>query len=105
MGGNSSRCRAWNVQSRRNGGRSPGAATVRRRALSAPYVGQGNPALVGGGFGAVVVGTEGGGGGGGFVVVGRGREPPQDTRAQAARIAPRAARLLAVAAFSAEMAP
>jgi hypothetical protein len=62
--------------------------------LSAPYVGQGSAAFVAGGFGAVVVGTEDG-----------GRVLPHETRAPTAAIATTAARLLAIAALSAEMAP
>src|SRR6476659_9087329 len=102
MGGNSSRCRPWNVQSRRNGGRNPGAETVRRRAFPAPYVGHGSAAPAGGGFRAVVAGMEGGGA---DVVVGRGRVLPHETRAPVATIAPSAARRLPIAALSAEMAP
>ena len=88
---NSSRCLPWSVQSRRKGGRSPGAATARRRALPAPYVGHGSAAFFGAGLrgrAAVVVGA-----GGRCVDVARGRLLPQETRAPATAISPRAARL------------
>ena len=71
--------------------------------MPAPYVGQGSAALGGGGFVAVVVGTEGGCGD--VVVVGRGRALPHETRAPVAAIAPIAAKVLVTACLSAEMTP
>jgi hypothetical protein len=72
--------------------------------LSAPYVGHGSAAVVGGGLVGVVTvvrGTDGGG----ISVVDRGRLLPHETSAPAATISPITARLLGIAALSAQMAP
>ncbi len=75
--------------------------------MSAPYVGHGSPTLVAGGLvgrvtAEVVAGIDDAGA---EVVGGRGRLPPHETRAPTAAMTPTAARLLGIAALSAEMAP